>query len=73
MRNHDDVPQLFGPVLIMPGQSFQMPFRRASTYLFACPLHTSGVLTIVVEDMPEPGWSRLRWRVTGMVMPGALR
>src|SRR5208283_3310102 len=29
MRNQDDVPQLFGPVLIMPGQSFQLPFRRA--------------------------------------------
>lgn len=73
MRNQDDVPQLFGPVLIMPGQSFQMPFRRASTYLFACPLHTSGLLTIVVDEMPEPGWARLKWRATGMVMPGALR
>jgi hypothetical protein len=73
IRNQDDVPQLFGPVLIMPGQSFQLPFRRASTYLFACPLHTSGLLTIVVEEMPEPGWARLRWRATGMVMPGALR
>ena len=73
MRNQDDVPQLFGPVLIMPGQSFQLPFRRASTYLFACPLHTSGLLTIVVEEMPEPGWARLRWRAIGMVTPGALR
>jgi len=73
MRNQDDVPQLFGPVLIMPGQSFQLPFRRASTYLFACPLHTSGLLTIVVEEMPEPGWTRLWWRATGVVMPGALR
>src|SRR5689334_11097635 len=57
MRNEDDVPQLFGPVLIMPGQSFQLPFSRASTYLFACPLHTSGMLTIVVEDPPEAGWA----------------
>jgi hypothetical protein len=73
MRNQDEVPQLFGPVLIMPGQSFQLPFRRASTYLFACPLHTSGLLTIVVEDMPAPGWARLKWRATGMVVPGALR
>ena len=27
LQNQDDVPQLFGPVLIMPGQSFQLPFR----------------------------------------------
>ena len=73
MRNLDDVPQLFGPVLIMPGQSFRLPFRRASTYLFTCPLHTSGLLSIVVEEMPAPGWARLRWRAIGMVVPGALR
>jgi hypothetical protein len=72
MRNQDDVPQLFGPVLIMPGQSFQMPFHRPSEYLFTCPLHTSGLLTIVVEPMPEPGWARLWWRASGIVTPGAL-
>jgi hypothetical protein len=72
MRNQDDVPQLFGPVLIMPGQSFQMPFHKPSEYLFTCPLHTSGLLTIVVEPMPEPGWARLWWRATGIVTPGAL-
>ena len=71
MRNEDDVPQLFGPVLIMPGQSFQLPFQRPSEYIFTCPLHSSGLLTIVVEPMPEPGWPRLRWRATGLVTPGA--
>lgn len=62
MKNHDDVPHLFGPVLIMPDQSFRLPFRKASTYIFTCPLHTSGLLTIVVEPEPELGWMRLRWR-----------
>jgi len=71
MRNEDDVPQLFGPVLIMPGQSFQLPFQRPSEYIFTCPLHSSGLLTIVVEPMPEPGWPRLWWRATGLVTPGA--
>ncbi|HUQ29311.1 MAG TPA: hypothetical protein VM051_12010, partial [Usitatibacter sp.] len=42
MRNQDEVPQLFGPVLIMPGQSFTMPFHQASSYQFACSLHVSG-------------------------------
>jgi len=72
MKNHDDVPQLFGPVLIMPGQSFRLPFRQASTYLFTCPLHTSGLLTIVVDPEPEPGWTRLRWRTTAAARLAAL-
>ena len=28
LRNLDDVPQVFGPALIMPGQSFRLPFAR---------------------------------------------
>jgi len=72
MKNHDDVPQLFGPVLIMPGQSFRLPFRKASTYLFTCPLHTSGLLTIIVEPEPELGWKRLQWRTEAAVQFAAL-
>ena len=67
LRNHDDVPQLFGPVLIMPGQTFQLPFQRASTYSFACSLHVSGKLDVVVAPMPEPGWERLRWRADAIM------
>ena len=26
LKNLDDVPQVFGPALIMPGQSFRLPF-----------------------------------------------
>jgi hypothetical protein len=66
LRNHDDVPQLFGPVLIMPGQSFTMPFRQAASYQFACTLHVSGQLFVLVEPAPGPGWERLRWRIAGM-------
>ena len=62
LENRDDVPQTFGPVLIMPGQTFRMPFHRAASYQFACSLHVSGQLTIVVEEMPARGWERLRWR-----------
>ncbi len=62
LRNLDDVPQVFGPILIMPGQSFSLPFELASSYQFACTAHASGQMTIVVDPMPMPGWSRLRWR-----------
>jgi hypothetical protein len=70
LRNQDDVPQLFGPVLIMPGQSFQLPFQRASRYQFACSLHVNGQLDVIVEPMPEPGWARLRWRADALVTRG---
>jgi hypothetical protein len=63
LRNLDDVPQVFGPVLIMPGQSFRLPFETASTYTFACAAHASGQLSVVVEPPLAPGWSTLRWRL----------
>jgi len=71
LENQDDVPQLFGPVLIMPGQSFRLPFARASTYQFACSLHVSGRLDVVVEALPETGWQRLRWRAIALAKSGA--
>ena len=62
LRNLDDVPQLFGPALIMPGQSFRLPFAVASTYSFECTAHPSGQMTVVVHPKPEPGWRALQWR-----------
>jgi hypothetical protein len=63
LRNLDDVPQIFGPTLIMPGQSFRLPFRQAASYQFACTAHASGQLTVSVEPYPETPWMRLAWRV----------
>lgn len=62
LKNRDEVPQVFGPVLIMPGQSFRLPFEQASTYSFACTAHASGQMSVVVEPAPAPGWQTLRWR-----------
>jgi hypothetical protein len=62
LRNLDDVPQVFGPALIMPGQSFRLPFEQASTYSFACTAHASGQMNIVVAPHPAPGWPTLRHR-----------
>lgn len=60
--NKDEVPQIFGPVLIMPGQSFRLPFEKASTYSFACSAHASGEMRVIVENEPAPGWARWQWR-----------
>ena len=62
LRNRDDVPQVFGPVLMMPGQSFSLPFEMASSYQFACTAHSSGQMTVTVDPTPAPGWERLAWR-----------
>ena len=63
LRNSDTVPQIFGPMLIMPGQDFRLPFEQASENLFDCSAHTSGQMTVLVAEHPNPGWSRLRWRI----------
>lgn len=63
LRNLDDVPQMFGPTLIMPGQTFSLPFEIASEYDFACTAHASGQMKVIVYPEPLPGWPRLLWRV----------
>ena len=62
LRNRDDVPQIFGPTLMMPGQSFRLPFEQAAEYQFACTAHASGQMTIIVEPNPQTPWARIRWR-----------
>lgn len=63
LKNLDDVPQVFGPVLIMPGQSFRLPFEKASTYSFACTAHASGQMSVIVDPSPSVGWDTLQWRL----------
>lgn len=62
LRNLDEVPQVFGPTVLMPGQSFRLPFEVASSYSFACTAHVSGEMTIVVDPQPLSPWGRLSWR-----------
>lgn len=62
LQNLDDVPQIFGPTLMMPGQSFRLPFEVASSYQFACTAHANGQMTVVVDEQPDTAWRRLVWR-----------
>jgi hypothetical protein len=62
LKNNDKAPHIFGPTLIMPGQTFRLPFTTASTNSFMCTAHADGQLTVVVDPEPTPGWQRLRWR-----------
>jgi hypothetical protein len=63
LRNLDDVPQVFGPTILMPGQSFRLPFEQAASYDFACTAHASGQMTVLVEPYPAMPWSKIGWRV----------
>lgn len=63
LKNMDDVPQIFGPTLMMPGQSFRLPFEVASDNQFACTAHASGQMTIVVDPEPVWPWQKVVWRV----------
>ena len=67
LRNRDDVPQVFGPTLMMPGQSFRLPFAMASSYTFACTAHASGQMVVTVEPGPAVGWERLAWRTRALM------
>jgi hypothetical protein len=63
LRNLDEVPQVFGPTIMMPGQSFRLPFEKAASYDFACTAHASGQMTVLVEPYPAMPWSKIRWRL----------
>jgi hypothetical protein len=66
LRNLDDVPQIFGPTLMMPGQSFRLPFEKAAEYQFACTAHASGQMTIIVDPNPSNPWQRILWRARAL-------
>jgi hypothetical protein len=62
LRNLDDVPQQFGPTILMPGQSFRLPFEVPSENQFDCTAHSSGTMTVIVEPEPVWPWQKIRWR-----------
>ena len=70
LRNADAGPHMFGPTLIMPGQSFRLPFTQAATYSFLCTAHADGQLEVVVEPGPAAGWERVAWRWRGLAGAG---
>jgi hypothetical protein len=67
LKNSDDVPQIFGPTLLMPGQTLRIPFTRPSENYFACTAHASGQMLVVVEAEPVWPWTRLGWRARRML------
>jgi len=67
LRNADEVPQQFGPVLIAPGENFRLPFEEAGVYPVAATAWAGRKLTVKVVEWPSPGWDRLSWRAAALV------
>lgn len=67
LKNSDNVPQFFGPTLLMPKQTLSIPFTRPSENFFSCTAHADGRLLVVVEATPVWPWERLIWRGRHMV------
>jgi hypothetical protein len=67
LRNSDTEPLSFGPVQIMPGKDFRLPFDQASETTFACSACPGGQMIVRVVPLPDPGWERLRWRLDAVV------
>jgi hypothetical protein len=67
LRNRDSAPQAFGPVLVMPGQDFSLPFEQAGEFDFHCSAQAGGRMRVQVVEQPGPGWERLRWRAQKLV------
>lgn len=72
LRNLDEVPQQFGPTIMMPGQSFRLPFETASENQFVCTAHASGQLTVVVEPEPVWPWQKIGWRLRRWLERGGI-
>jgi hypothetical protein len=67
LRNEDEVPASFGPVVLAPGQRYRVPFTTPGEIPFACSVHPDGQITLTVVPMPEAGWARLSWRIAEAV------
>ncbi|KQQ87750.1 hypothetical protein [Massilia sp. Leaf139] len=67
LRNRDRQPHVFGPLHLLPGQEFRLPFEEAGSFAYACPDVAGGTLLVRVVRLPDPGWDRLRWRLEALI------
>ena len=66
LRNRDLVPHVFGQLLVLPGHVVRLPFEQAGDYPFACDVAPGAKVLVRVLPQPDPGWTRLRWRLAAL-------
>lgn len=67
LRNDDLAPHVFGQVLVLPAHAVRLPFEQPGDYPFACDIAPASTVTVRVLPQPDPGWSRLRWRLSALL------
>lgn len=63
IRNNDAAAHFFGALALAPGEHIRIPFDQAGTRQFASSAHFGGSATVEVGPWPDPGMTRLRWRL----------
>ena len=67
ITNDDEVIHQVGPIILGSRQTYRIPFRGPGHFRYACSLHATGTLTLLIEPPPAPGLDRLRWRMGALV------
>ena len=65
LTNDDTAIHQLGPIILGSRQTYRIPFRKPGRFQYACSLHATGTLTLVIE--PMDGLGRLRWRLGRLV------
>lgn len=63
IRNNDVAPHFFGALALAPGEEIRIPFDQAGTRRFPSSAHFGASATVEVGPWPDPGMTRLRWRL----------
>ena len=63
LTNDDEVVHQVGPIVLGSRQTYRIPFRRPGRFQYACSLHASGTLNLLIDPEPAAGLARLRWRL----------
>jgi hypothetical protein len=67
LTNDDDAIHQVGPIILGSRQTYRIPFRRPGNFQYACSLHATGTLTLVIAPAPAAGLDRLRWRLDQLI------
>ena len=63
VTNDDEAIHQVRPIILGSRQTYRIPFRKPGRFQYACSLHATGTLSLVIAPPPAAGLERLRWRL----------